>query len=397
MDRIVPVPLGFAFAAHASGMRYQNRDDLALIVSDRPATGAAVFTKNRFQAAPVLAARENIKASRSVRAFLANAGQANACTGDEGLANCRETLKLTADALGIEPGEILPASTGVIGPQLRMDIWRQAAPVLAGKLGQASALDAAKAIMTTDAFPKLAWGEVDTPSGRVRLLGMAKGAGMICPNMATMLCFVVCDADVEKARWQAMLEAGVDASFNAVTVDGDTSTNDCVLAMANGASGVAIRSDDEMAALAGALTELLQALAYMVVEDGEGGTKIIRVHVTGAQDNMEAEACARTVGHSPLVKTAMFGRDANWGRIVAAVGRSGAEFDPSKVSVAIGGIAVFAQGQPVAGDLDSLLAPHMRRAEIAIDIDLGAGEGEYLLLASDLGYDYVKCNADYRS
>jgi len=397
MDTIVPVPAGFAFAAHAAGMRYKDRDDLALVVSDRAAAGAGVFTRNRFQAAPVLAARENLKHSKTVRAFLVNAGQANACTGDEGLANCRATLELVAERLGIEPDEVLPASTGVIGPQLKMDLWRAEAPALAARLGACSALDAAKAIMTTDAFPKLAWGFVETPSGTVRLMGMAKGAGMICPNMATMLGFVICDADVEKARWQAMLESAVDASFNAVTVDGDTSTNDCVLAMANGASGVAIRSDDDMAALAAALNELCQALAYMVVEDAEGGTKIIRVHVVGAQDHMEAEACARAVGHSPLVKTAMFGRDANWGRIVAAVGRSGAEFDPAKVNVAIGGIPVFMAGQPVAGDLDSLLAPHMRRAEIAIDIDLGSGEGEYLLLASDLSYDYVKINADYRS
>ncbi|GFK93936.1 Arginine biosynthesis bifunctional protein ArgJ [Fundidesulfovibrio magnetotacticus] len=397
MESIVPVPAGFSFAAHASGMRYQGRDDLALIVSDRPAVGAGVFTKNLFQAAPVTVARENIKNSQSIRAFLVNAGQANACTGDEGLANCRATLEMMAERLGIEPGEILPASTGVIGPQLKMDLWRAEAPALAAGLGKAAPLDAAKAIMTTDAFPKMAWGFVETPSGTVRLLGMAKGAGMICPNMATMLGFVLCDADVEKARWQAMLAAAVDASFNAVTVDGDTSTNDCVLAMANGASGVAVREDDELSALAAALNELCQALAYMIVEDAEGGTKIVRVHVTGAQDHMEAEACARAVGHSPLVKTAMFGRDANWGRIVAAVGRSGAEFDPAKVSVAIGGIPVFQNGQPVPGDLDSLLAPHMRRAEIAIDIDLGAGEGEYLLLASDLGFDYVKCNASYRS
>ena len=215
--------------------------------------------------------------------------------------------------------------------------------------------------------------------------------------MATMLAFVVCDAEVEKARWQAMLAAAVDASFNAVTVDGDTSTNDCVLAMANGASKVKAHSDEELAALAAALNEVCQALAYMVVEDAEGGTKIIRVEVIGAEDNMQAEACARAVGHSPLVKTAMFGRDANWGRIVAAVGRSGAEFDPDNVTVSIGGIPVFVGGQPVAGDLDSLLAPHMRRKEIAISVNLGAGPGEYLLLASDLTHEYVSINADYRS
>lgn len=395
--QIIPVPSGFSFSAHAAGFRYQGRDDVALIVSDRPAAGAGVFTRNLFQAAPVTVARENLKKSESIRAFLVNAGQANACTGEKGKANCRETLKLAAERLGLSPSEILPASTGVIGPQLKMDIWREQMPALTAKLGQSGALDTAKAIMTTDAFPKVAWGSVEIDGREVRLFGMAKGAGMICPNMATMLCFIICDAQVDKARWQAMLAAAVDGSFNAVTVDGDTSTNDCVLAMANGASGVKVHSDEELAALSAALGEICQALAYMVVEDAEGGTKIIRVNVTGAEDNMQAETCARAVGHSPLVKTAMFGRDANWGRIVAAVGRSGADFDPENVTVAIGGIPVFQNGQPVEGDLDSLLAPHMRRTEIAVDIDLGAGNGEYVLLASDLTYDYVKINGDYRS
>ena len=397
METIVPVPKGFTFAAHAAGFRYQGRDDLALLVSDRPAAGAGVFTKNLFQAAPVVVARENLKKSGSIRAFLVNAGQANACTGPDGESDCRETLELAAERLGMSAREILPASTGVIGPRLKMDKWRAETPALAAGLGKASPLDAAKAIMTTDAFPKIAWGSVTIDGREARLLGMAKGAGMICPNMATMLAFIVCDAEVEQSRWQAMLAASVDASFNAVTVDGDTSTNDCVLAMANGASGVKVHSDEEMGALAAALNELCQALAYMIVEDAEGGTKILRVSVSGAEDNMQAEACARAVGHSPLVKTAMFGRDANWGRIVAAVGRSGAEFDPAKVTVAIGNIPVFVNGQPVPGDLDSLLAPHMRRPEIAIDIDLSAGNGEYLLLAADLSYDYVKINADYRS
>jgi len=397
MDHIVPMPEGFRFAAHNAGFRYKERDDVALVVSDVPAAGAGVFTKNLFQAAPVTVAKENLAAGKPVRAVLINAGQANACTGTQGLANCRETLALVAAGIGVAPDEILPASTGVIGPQLKMDIWRKEAPAIAAKLGQSSPLDAAKAIMTTDGFPKIAWGSVEIQGREVKLVGMAKGAGMICPNMATMLGCVLCDAEVAPGDWQEALAAAVDASFNAVTVDGDTSTNDCVLALANGASGVKIATQDELAALGAAVNEICQALAYMIVEDAEGGTKIIRIHVVGAEDNMQAETAARAVGHSPLVKTAMFGRDANWGRIVAALGRSGAEFNPDAVNLAIGGVPVFTAGQPVEGDLDSLLAPHMRRGEIAIDVDLGGGGGEYLLLASDLTYDYVKINADYRS
>ncbi|GAB6036500.1 bifunctional glutamate N-acetyltransferase/amino-acid acetyltransferase ArgJ [Fundidesulfovibrio butyratiphilus] len=399
MKDVIAVPKGFSFAAHAGGLRYQGRDDLTLMVSDRPAAAAGVFTKNLFTAAPVTCARENLAATQGrARAFLVNAGQANACTGAQGLENCRETLDLVGAALGIAPQEILPASTGVIGPQLPMEVFRAQVPGLAAKLGVSGPVDAAKSITTTDAFPKTAWAEVELDDGRVvTLFGMCKGAGMICPNMATMLGFVLCDAEVAPDVWQDLLGAAVDASFNAVTVDGDTSTNDCVLAMANGASGVAFESEEDIDALGMALTEVCQALAYMVVEDAEGGTKVIRIHVTGAADNAQAELAARTVGHSPLVKTAMFGRDANWGRIVAALGRSGAAFDPDRVSVSIGQIPVFAEGQPVPGDLDSLLAPHMRRGEIAVDITLGDGEGEYLLLAADLTYDYVKLNGDYRS
>jgi len=397
MNAMMQPPKGFSFATLASQMRYKNRDDLALIVSEFPASGAGVFTKNRFQAAPVTVARENLKKSKMIRAFLVNAGQANACTGAEGEADCRETLKLTSKALGIAPGEILPASTGVVGAKLRMDIWRESAPALAARLGQATAMEAAKAIMTTDAFPKVAWAGVTLEAKEIRILGMAKGAGMICPNMATMLSFILCDADVDKARWQKMLAGAVESSFNAVTVDGDTSTNDSVLAMANGASGAAARSEADAKKLQAALTEVCQALAYMVVEDGEGATKVMRIHVRGAKDTAQAELCARTVGHSPLVKTAMFGKDANWGRIVVAVGRSGADFDPAKVSLQISGITVFEHGQPVNADLDALLAPRMRKPEIGVDIDLGAGKDEYELLASDLSYDYVKLNSDYRS
>lgn len=396
---VIPVPKGFSFATASAAFKYTTgRDDLALIVSESPAAAAGVFTQNLFQAAPVTVAKAQLAASGGhARAILINAGQANACTGAAGIADCRETLSLVAKATDLSPEEILPASTGVIGARLKMDKWKAVVPALAENLGQTPAMAAAKAIMTTDSFPKIAWGTLTTEAGEVRVLGMAKGAGMIAPNMATMIGVLLCDAKVGSLWWQEAVAAAADRSFNSVTVDGDTSTNDCVLGLANGASEVVIDSAEGRQALLAVMAEVCQTLAAMLVQDAEGGTKVLRIKVTGAASAAEAELAARAVGNSPLVKTAFFGRDANWGRIVCAIGRSGAVFDPEDVAVRIGGVPVFEQGMPVADDLDALLAPHMRRGEIPVDIELGAGPGRYLLLASDLTYDYIKINADYRT
>ncbi|MEA4856830.1 bifunctional glutamate N-acetyltransferase/amino-acid acetyltransferase ArgJ [Solidesulfovibrio sp.] len=396
---VIPLPKGFSFATAAAGFKYATgRDDLALIASQPPAVAAGVFTKNLFQAAPVTVARETLQASGGhARAILINAGQANACTGDAGLADCRATLALVAGATDLSPEEILPASTGVIGARLKMDKWKAAVPQLAASLGQASPVAAAKAIMTTDSFPKIAWGTLATDAGEVRVLGMAKGAGMIAPNMATMIGVLLCDAKVGSLWWQEAVAAAADRSFTSITVAGDTSTNDGVLALATGASEVVIDSAEGRQALLAVMIEVCQALSFMLIQDAEGGTKILRIKVQGAASHAEAELAARAVGNSPLVKTAFFGRDANWGRIVAALGRSGASFAPGDVSVRIGGVPVFVKGMPVAEDLDALLSPHMRRGEISLDVELGKGPGRYLLLASDLTYDYVKINADYRS
>ena len=396
---VIPVPKGFSFATASAAFKYTTgRDDLALIVSESPAAAAGVFTQNLFQAAPVTVAKAQLAASGGhARAVLINAGQANACTGAAGIADCRETLSLVAKATDLSPEEILPASTGVIGARLKMDKWKAVVPTLAENLGQTPAMAAAKAIMTTDSFPKIAWGTLATEVGEVRVLGMAKGAGMIAPNMATMIGVLLCDAKVGSLWWQEAVAAAADRSFNSVTVDGDTSTNDCVLGLANGASEVVIDSAEGRQALLAVMAEVCQTLAAMLVQDAEGGTKVLRIKVTGAASPAEAELAARAVGNSPLVKTAFFGRDANWGRIVCAIGRSGAVFDPDDVAVRIGGVPVFENGMPVADDLDALLAPHMRRGEIPVDIELGAGPGRYLLLASDLTYDYIKINADYRT
>ena len=249
--------------------------------------------------------------------------------------------------------------------------------------------------MTTDTFPKMAAREVTLGSGTVRLAGFCKGAGMICPNMATMLGFILCDAGVDPAWWQAALTRCVDKSFNAITVDGDTSTNDCVLALANGTAARAEGSD--LAALEEALLEVCQDLAYMIVQDAEGGTKVMRVNVSGAAGMADAQLAARAVGNSPLVKTALYGRDPNWGRIVAALGRSGATFKPEDVVVRIAGMTIFRQGTPVKADWDSLLASALRRDMVDIDVDLGAGEAGLTLLASDFTEEYIKINAEYRT
>ncbi len=389
------VPSGFRFATAQCGFKRPGRADLALVMSDGPATAAGVFTTNRFQAAPVLVAREILAASPAgIRAVVVNSGQANACTGQEGVDNCRATLELLA-ALGLKPGEILPASTGVIGDQLKMDLWEKGVSSLRDNLGRAGLVDVARAIMTTDTFPKMAVREVSLGSGAVRLAGFCKGAGMICPNMATMLGFVLCDAGVEPDWWQGALQRCADRSFNAITVDGDTSTNDCVLALANGAAAKV--EGDDLETLEKALLDICQDLAYMIVQDAEGGTKVMRVTVRGAASMADAQLAARAVGNSPLVKTALYGRDPNWGRIVAALGRSGAAFAPEDVVVRIAGMTIFRQGTPVKADWDSLLASALRRDMVDIDVELGAGGVELTLLASDFTEEYIKINAEYRT
>ena len=390
------LPKGFRLATINAGFRQTVRPDIALAVSDCPAVTAAMFTQAAFVAAPVIVARELVQDAEPKRAILINTGQANACTGDQGLANCRKILGVAADALGLSPTDILPASTGVIGAQMKMDLWEKAIPKLAAGLGSASLEDFADAIRTTDAFPKFSGAEVVTEKGTITLSGSAKGAGMICPNMATMLCVVLCDAVVSREEWQRMFRDAVNVTFNRVTVDGDTSTNDTIYGLANGASGIAPDADD-MPLLREALEKILGELAYMLVQDGEGATKVLRIEVTGAASDADAEKVARTVGHSQLVKTAMYGKDANWGRIVAAVGRSGATFRAGDVRVSLCGVELFRNEQPTNIDFDALLKEPLQGRDIAIDISLGSGTGAYTVLASDLTHKYVDINADYRS
>ncbi|CCH48967.1 bifunctional glutamate N-acetyltransferase/amino-acid acetyltransferase ArgJ [Pseudodesulfovibrio piezophilus] len=391
------IPKGFRFAATQAGFKHAGKLDLGAVVSDNPAIAAGVFTTNKFQAAPVLQCREMLDSGRKMSGFLVNSGQANACTGDQGRANCRETLNLAAMALDIPADELLPASTGVIGAQFDMNKWEAAMPALAKSLGTVSPEETAKAIMTTDTVHKLAEASFELKGGTVRLLGMCKGAGMISPNMATMLSFIACDADISTEAWQTMLTDCVNLSINRVTVDGDMSTNDCVMALANGASGIAIESEEEYILLRKHLLEVLEELAYKIVMDAEGGTKVAFIQVSGAKNDADAERVARAVGNSPLVKTALFGSDPNWGRIICAAGYSGADFNPEELVLKIGGVLVFRNGTPEPGNMDDLLNPIMAERDIVIHLDIGEGPGSSMLLASDLSREYVSINADYRS
>lgn len=402
---MIQIPQGFRLAVANADFRGKklSRNDLSLAFSDRPAAAAGVFTTNLFRAAPVLVSQQNIREAgeRGVRGVLFNSGQANACTGDKGRENCLQTLAMVTKALSeagesLEERELLPASTGVIGAQMPMDKWAAAVPQLVSSLGHASVEDLARAMMTTDAYPKMSGREISLSGGVVRLAGVAKGAGMICPNMATMLSLVMCDADVEQSLWSDMFRRAADATFNRVSVDGDTSTNDSLYGLANGASGVAACGEDA-AVLEAALTEVLGELAYMLVKDGEGATKVMHIHVTGAATHADAEKVARTIGHSQLVKTAMFGRDPNWGRIVAAAGRAGVAFDPHELVVTLCGVELFRHGQPTDLDFDALLEEPLENVDLPLDIVLGSGPGEARLLASDLSHGYVSLNSDYRS
>lgn len=392
---MIEVPQGYRFFTASCGFKRPGRTDLAFILSDVPAVAAGVFTTNVFQAAPLVVARENLAANpRAMRGIVVNSGQANACTGREGIVNCRTTLDFF-EAFGLKSQQLLPASTGVIGDHLKLDLWARGVGALREAGGMSDLVGVARAIMTTDTFPKLAGQELTVGSRMVRVTGFCKGAGMICPNMATMLGFLLCDAEVDHAWWQAALTRCVAKSFNAITVDGDTSTNDCVFALANGLAGRV--EGEELDQLEDAMLEVCQDLAYKIVQDAEGGTKVMHVRVRGAQSRDDAERAARAVGNSPLVKTALYGRDPNWGRIVAALGRSGAVFVPEDVEVRIAGMVIFQKGTPVRADWDSLLASALRRDNVEIDIRLGRGPGETMLMASDFTEEYIKINAEYRT
>ncbi|MFP5378306.1 MAG: bifunctional glutamate N-acetyltransferase/amino-acid acetyltransferase ArgJ [Vicinamibacteria bacterium] len=393
----VTAPAGFTAAGLACGIKASGRPDLALVASARPVSAAALFTTNKAVAAPVTLSRAHLAGSAGVaRAIVTNSGCANACTGPQGDADAREMAALTAAALGCDPGHVLVASTGVIGVNLPMDRLRAGIPLAAAALSPAGGAAAADAIMTTDPFPKSYAVEVETPAGRFRVGGMAKGSGMIEPRMATMLGYLTTDAAVEPARLHAALVDACRDTFNAITVDGEPSTNDCVFALASGASGVAI-DEGLHAALVAGLTAVALRLALDVVRGGEGATKLVRVTVSDAASDEDARLAARAIANSLLVKTAVHGADPNWGRLVAAAGRSGAAFRLEGARVRIGPHVLFEHGRPF-DDRAPAAAEYLRGTDLEIDVGLGAGAAATATVYTcDLSKEYVRINAEYRT
>ncbi len=399
------LPNGFRFAGVAAGIKKNGAPDFAAVLSDRSCAAAATFTRNAFPAAPVLYDRALLVGNASaLRGVVINSGCANACTGDEGLSDAAEMARLAEAAFGAPAKSVAVMSTGVIGPRLPMDLIaegaRAAAAALASDTAAAAqgAAAAAHAIMTTDTRPKVAARRV----GEAVIWGMAKGAGMIHPNMATMLSVIATDAALEPQALDALLRAAVDVSFNCISVDGDMSTNDTVLALANGAAGAV-----DQHAFAAALTGLCTDLAQQIVRDGEGATKFIAVRVSGAASDNEARTAAKAVANSPLVKTAFYGGDANWGRILAAVGYSGAHVDPAQADLWIAPgvdeapsgaerIQLVRGGRPLPYSEEAATAV-FGGPEIAVSVDLGLGEGRATVWTCDLSHAYVDINGHYRT
>ncbi|MBU0499974.1 MAG: bifunctional glutamate N-acetyltransferase/amino-acid acetyltransferase ArgJ [Gammaproteobacteria bacterium] len=390
---------GIRLSACAAGIRYRGRDDLVLMEIAEGGTCAGVFTTNAFCAAPVIVAREHL-VSGSPRYLLINSGNANAGTGEPGLRACRESCRFLAAAAGCALNQVLPFSTGVIGQDLPVERIASAVPELIAGLSVDGWERASRAIMTTDTVPKLASRRLDLGGRTVRVTGMAKGSGMIRPDMATMLAYLATDAQVPKALLQACLEQAVAPSFNAITVDGDTSTNDACILVASGQSGVGIADleSGEGRRFAAAVADVCMELARAIIRDGEGATKLVEVAVREATSVEEARAVAYTVAHSPLVKTALFASDPNWGRILAAVGRAPlANLDVNGVRIWLDDVCIVSKGGRDPAYEEAAGQGVMGRPEFQIRIALGRGAAAAKVLTCDFSFDYVKINAEYRS
>jgi glutamate N-acetyltransferase/amino-acid N-acetyltransferase len=394
----VGAPAGFATAALHCGIKPSPAAlDLAVLAADRPVPAAALFTTNLAQAAPVLVSKDHIARTHGhVRAVVVNSGCANACTGEDGLANARRMAADVAAQLGCQAHEVLVASTGVIGVGLPIGKVSAGITNAAASLTRERGSEFALAIMTTDPFPKEHAVTVQTSRGTFTVGGAAKGSGMIEPNMATMLGFLTTDAQVPPALLRRALTESAKDTFNSITVDGECSTNDCLFALASGASGVAI-DEESYPALAAGMLAVSRELAIGIVRGGEGATKLITVTVRGARTEADARQVARTIANSPLVKTAVHGADPNWGRIVAAAGRAGVHFDVGHATVHVGGILLFQSGLP-RDEHAAQAAEHLKQRTVQIDVDLGAGgHGEATIWTCDLSAEYVRINGEYRT
>ncbi len=388
---------GYKFAARSGAIKKSGKPDLALVFSEVPARCAGVFTNNQVKAAPLIVSAPRVHKGHC-QAVLINSGVANACTGEEGLKNALRCAEITGQALGIVEDLVVVSSTGVIGRQLPMEKLERHIPLLPEGLSSKHVEAVAEAILTTDSFTKISFRGPSDEEGYT-ILGIAKGAGMIHPDMATMLAFVLTDAEVESGFLNETLQGAVNKSFNAISVDGDTSTNDMVLLLANGQSGGSeIRKDSKSAALfSRQMEEVCLDLAKMIVKDGEGATKLVRIQVEGAESDDDAREVARCVATSSLVKTAFFGEDPNWGRIIAAVGYAKARIDSSRIDIHFNDSPVIRNGLAVGKEDLEAAAKIMKSPEFAVNIQLRMGTGTAYYYTSDLTYEYVKINAEYHT
>jgi glutamate N-acetyltransferase/amino-acid N-acetyltransferase len=387
---------GFEAAGIAAGLKKKNKKDLGLIFSEVPANVAGMFTRNRVKAAPVILDIERIT-SGVCQAIIVNSGNANCCTGEQGIRDAETMASLSASELGISKDLVLVASTGVIGEPLPIGKIKTAIPDLVRSLQPEGIPDLAKSIMTTDTVPKMASGQGVVEGKSFIVTGVAKGAGMIRPDMATMLCFVCTDVNAAPEVLKKALVSAIDRSFNRITIDGDTSTNDTVLMMANGLSGAVIENPDHKETFQKVIDRIFLDLAKQLVRDGEGVTKLVEIIVRGAASDSDAIKVADTVAHSPLVKTAFFGEDANWGRIIGAVGRAGVDIDPDRIDLYFDDVQMVKAGMGCGKAVEVEATKVLKKSEFTVAVNLNLGQGFGSMITCDFSVDYVKINADYRS
>ena len=393
----VTFPKGFKAAGVKAGIKKSGNLDLALIYTEKEAAVAGVFTKNAVAAAPVIVSREVVKGGKA-HAIVANAGCANACTGETGLANARKMAALAAAEVGCAPDEVLVGSTGIIGVNLPMDKLEAGIKAAAAELSEDGSKNAGNAIITTDTYSKACSCEVEIGGQAVRFGAIAKGSGMIQPNMATMLCYITTDANISSQLMQKALSEIVEVSFNMISVDGDMSTNDTVLVLANGASGAAeiTYGSPEYEKFYATLKEICQELSKRIAADGEGATKFLTINVSGTKTFEDAKTVAMSIAKSPLVKTAFFGEDPNWGRVICAVGYAGIPMVPEKTVIKFGGVPVYANGLGAEfneDDIHKVMAEH----DIVIDVEMGMGDAQATVWSCDFSYEYVKINGEYHT